>query len=223
MLNHLKIFIVLCLLPVAMMAQTQEATTNSGKKVLLYSNGTWKYAEELSNEKVKEKEKEKKNEPEKITQPVNANLPADCAERIDVSEDKKSGSVTRKVKNMLIISKEGSSNEVDISMQKGAKGVITVTFRAHGAGDCIGEGNKINLVFSDGSKADLVNDAFSNCRNESVANFGASFGRKKILEELMTKRVNSIRIWTQQGSVTVDLNSENQNELQSMIRCLNAS
>ena len=45
--KQLSCFFIICFADKFLFAQTQEATTNSGKKVILYADGTWKYAEEI--------------------------------------------------------------------------------------------------------------------------------------------------------------------------------
>ena len=42
--------LTLIFLGLTVWCQTEEATTRSGRKVILYSDGTWKYAEEKKEE-----------------------------------------------------------------------------------------------------------------------------------------------------------------------------
>jgi hypothetical protein len=217
----MKIFvsvIILLLAPFMLRAQTQEATTTNGKKVILFADGTWKYAEE-KNEHVKT-ETTKIKEPENKKVVTTTDLPANCSELFDISEDPKTGARITKTRNLLIISKDGDSKEIAVLMQKGFKSVITLTLKPVGAGECIAEGSKINLVFMDGSKMDLVNDGFTNCRGEVITNFGGQFGRKKQLAELSTKKIRTIRVWTQAGSVMEELSPSAQDELLKTISCL---
>jgi hypothetical protein len=209
------------------MAQTQEAVTTSGKKVILYADGTWKYAEPVKAPgtktepvELKEKKKEAKKEPEKKEIPVAETGTGECGEDIEMIEDRRTGVRTRRVKNLIILSEPNSGKEIAILMQKGAREVITINFRPNGAGNCIAEGNKINIVFTDGSKLDLANDALTNCNGDSKVNFGGPYGRKKIFEELRSKKISSLKVVTQQGSVQLSVNTENADLFRRMFNCL---
>lgn len=211
--------IVLLLMQYNSFGQTEEATTQSGKKVILYADGTWKYADD-TKPVIKKNNEEKKKEPVKKNEPETINLSGECAESLETIEDKRTGTRTTRAKNMIIVAEGDSKKEIGVLLQKGPKGVITMIFRPVGAGECIGEGNKINFVFTDNSKLELSNDGLTNCRGEAAANFGGLYGRKKMLEELKTKKIKSIKIWTQQGSVQQNLSVENQEEIMRMINCL---
>jgi hypothetical protein len=195
-------------------SQTEEATTKSGKKVILYSDGTWKYAETDTK-----KPEEKKKEPEKKSLPEPVAFTGDCSENLELIEDPRTRVMTTRGKNMIIIAEKNDGKEISISMQKGAKNVISIVFHPTGAGQCIGEANKINIDFTDGSKIDLSNE-YSNCKGESTANFGGTYGRKKPLGELQSKKIKSIRIWTTDGSVQQKLSDNNKEQFFQMINCL---
>ena len=218
MYKSILTIIVLMLMQSISFGQTEEATTRSGKKVILYADGTWKYADDTKQE-IKKNE-EKKKEPEKRVEPESSVLPGECAAAFEAIEDQRTGIRTTRTKNLIIIAEANGKKEISVSLQKGAKLVIKMTLRATGAGECVGEGNKINLIFTDNSKLDMANDGLSNCRGESSVNFGGPYGRKKMLEELKTKKIKSIKVWTQQGSVQLNLSVENQEEILRMINCL---
>ncbi len=220
------LFLLACL-PLFGIAQSEEATTKSGKKVILYPDGTWKYAEEVKTDtrevkEVKLKPEEKKKEKEEVKKtvsPVTTAAP-ECANEVDMSDDSRTGMRTWRTRNMIIVSEPGGTKEIGLLIQKNSKGILTVFFRPVGAGDCIGEGNKINIVFMDGSKLELTHDNPMNCRGESAANFGGNWGRKKQVEELRSKTIKSIKVWTQQGSVMQTLSAENAEQFRKMFSCL---
>lgn len=199
-------------------SQTEEATTRSGKKVILYSDGTWKYAD-ADSKTVKKDTEEKKKDPDKKTLPNPLVITGDCSDNLENVEDPRTRVITTRSRNMIIVAEKDDRKEINISMQKGAKDVISIIFHLVGAGQCIGDGNKINIVFTDGSRLDLIND-FSNCRGESTANFGGNYGRKKPFAELQTKKIKSIKVWTSEGSLMQNLSPANQEEFQQMLNCL---
>jgi hypothetical protein len=216
---RLKILLLVkfCFLAVMLFAQ-QQATTESGRKVTLYPDGTWKYVEETK--KQPDRPVQTSKPPEVIVS--NPNLPAGCSELFETGEDFKTGVSITRTRNIIFIGEDGSNEEINISMQKGAKNVITIYFRVRASSQCIGEGGKINITFTDGSKADLSHDGYYNCAGESYSGFNGPFGRKKILEELRTKKIRSIRVWTQSKSVQKELSPANQEEFLKVLNCLAA-
>ncbi len=207
----------------AIWGQSEEATTKSGKKVILYANGTWTYAEGAKTEnktKPEEKKEEKKKEADKKPQPETPVMTGDCSDRFETIEDQRTGIRTTRTKNMIIVASEKDTKEIDITLQKGARGVIRISLRPVGAGECIAEGNKIDIEFSDGSKLELSNDETTNCRGEATVNLGGNYGRKKQLEEISTKKIKTMKVWTQLGSVQKEFSEENREQFYQAINCL---
>ncbi|MCB9227827.1 MAG: DUF3157 family protein [Chitinophagales bacterium] len=142
-------------------AQT-EATTNDGKKVILNDDGTWKYVE-TSIEK---------------QEPINS---SDCSNYISTEVDKVTGKSTVAAKEMLIVSKDGGKNGFGFYILKSDRGSIIFSIQAVGAGNCIDDDDKMNVLFRDGTRIELVNDADFNCDAKYTQYFGGVFGRKKEL------------------------------------------
>lgn len=204
-------------------AQTQEATTKSGKKVVLYADGTWKYADETKPVEQIPASAEKNEKPKKVVKPAEIKttaVPENCEEFFETIEEKKSGVTTVRTKNMIIVAEENSSKEIDILLSKNSKGIITLTVKPVGAGNCIGDGNKVNIVYEDGSKTELNHDGFPNCNGEITISFGANYGKKKQLEELSSKKIKLIKAWTQKGTVQEIFSVQNQDDFLKAINCL---
>jgi|GEM_PF-1708233 len=201
-------------------AQTEEATTNSGRKVILYADGTWKFKDEKAEVK---KNTDKKEPEKKVTDNNNVrSIPIECSDKLELSQDK-NNTVTTRTKSFIVIAGDQSKQEIDISLQKGAKGIVSISFRTGNGADCIGEGNKINIVFTDGSRSDLSNDGPMNCRGEAIASFNGPYGKKKQFQELCDKKIQSIKVWTQTGAVQQSLSQENQEEFSQLLNCLNSN
>ncbi len=208
--------------PLFVFSQTEEATTESGKKVIIYADGTWKIkSEEPPKTSPAIKTTDKKEEKNKDSA-LPVNLDGDCGLLFESIKDKNNTVIIR-TKNFLIATRPGDRSEIDISIQKGVKGIITVSFRTVTGTECIGEGNRLNLLFTDGSKLDLTNEGPANCRGEVVSYFSGPYGKKKQMDELKTKRIKSILIQTQQNSITQELSKENQEEFVRLISCIMAS
>jgi hypothetical protein len=213
------LFLILCF-PVIVFSQTEEATTESGKKVILFPDGTWKLktAEIKKPTATVSDKKEEKNK----SIPYTSTIGGDCGQVIESVKDKNNTVIVR-TKSFLIVTRPEDRSEVDISMQKGAKGVIAVSFRTGTGSECIGEGNRLFLFFEDGSKLELTNEGPANCRGESISYFSGPYGKKKQLQELRDKKIRSVRIQTQQNSISQEFSNENQEEFIRLLNCITAS
>lgn len=209
-------FLFFFLFPFLVSAQTEEATTDSGKKVILYPDGTWKI-KPVTNSGINEEKKDSR----KNTNPLPVDLNGDCGEVFETIKDKNNTVIVR-TKNFLVVTRPEDKTELDISIQKGAKGIITLSLRSGLGSECIGEGNRISIFFTDDTKLELNNEGATNCRGEAIAYFSGPYGKKKQLEELRVKKIKSVKIWTQQGSFTQFFSSENQDELIRLINCIMA-
>lgn len=191
---------ILTLTVLSTFAQT-EATTNDGRKVILNDDGTWKYVETK-------------------TENTESTDNSDCSNYISTETDKVTGKASVAAKEMLVVSKDGGKNGFGFYILKSDKGSIIFSIQAVGAGNCIDDDDKMNVLFRDGTRIELVNDADFNCDAKYTQYFGGVFGRKKELEMFRTKEVETIRIWTSDGYVEEDFNSEQSNQLLHTVDCL---
>ncbi len=180
--------------------QTQEAITTDGKKVILNSDGSWNFAE------VK-----------KDTANVNS---SNCSNWISSETDKVTGKTSTAAKNTLIVSTDGGKKGFGIFMMQSSNGGLILVIQAVGAGSCIDEGAKINILFIDGSRLELASDGKFNCKGKATVYFGDVFGKKSQLEELKTKKIQTMRVWTNDSYVEKDFTAENQAEFFNVINCL---
>ncbi len=182
-------------------AQTEEATTKSGKKVILNSDKTWKY---VADEK---------------TQTTNFVI-SDCSKYIETIEDKMTGKKTTAAKGTIIVSSDGGKKGFGIILMQSSSGFLIVSIQAVGAGSCIDQGNKINILFTDGTRLELSSDGKFNCKGNATLYFGDVFGKNKQLEELKTKKIQTMRVWTSESYVEQDFTEDNRNEFFHTINCL---
>ena len=180
--------------------QNQNATTESGKKVILLPDGTWKYAE------VK-----------KDTTKTNS---SDCSNWTETKTDKVSGSTSTSAINTIVVSTDGGKKGFGIFMMNGSTGGLILVIQAVGAGSCIDEGAKINILFDDGSRLELASDGDFNCKGKATVYFSGSFGKKKELNELKTKKISTMRVWTSDSYVEKDFTQDNKDEFFNVINCL---
>lgn len=178
-----------------------EATTNDGKKVILNDDGTWTYAETIVEK----------------DEPVNS---SDCSNYISTEVDKVTGKSTVAAKEMLIVSKDGGKNGFGFYIMKSDRGSIIFSIQAVGAGNCIDDDNKMNVLFRDGTRIELFNDGNFNCDAKYTQYFGDIFGKKKELKLFSTKEVETIRIWTSKSYVEEDFTPEQSKQLLHTVDCL---
>jgi hypothetical protein len=182
---------------VGLFAQT-EATTNDGKKVILNDDGTWKYAETKTSE---------------------SNVSFECSDLISTETDKMTGKSSTGAKKTLIISDDGGKNGFGIYLLNGSNSTI-FSIQAVGAGSCIDDDNKMNVLFRDGTRLELQNDGKFNCDAKFTLYFGGAFGKKKELEMFKTKEVETMRIWTSKSYVEKNFTTEQSKQLMKTVECL---
>lgn len=175
-----------------------EATTKDGKRVILNTDGTWKYVEATTTK-------------------VN-NISLECSDLIADETDKVTGKTTRGMKSSLIVSKDGKNGFGFYMFEAGNSIILNAT--VVGAGGCIDDTNKMNILFHDGTRLELVNNAKFNCESNFTLYFGGSFAKKKELELLRTKEIETMRIWTSKSYVEEDFTEENSRAFMRSLDCL---
>ncbi len=156
-------------------------------------------------------------EPKSVQKTFNPN---DCSNWISTETDKMDGSTSTASKNTIVVSTDGGKRGFGIFMMQGLEGVVILSIQAVGAGSCIDEGAKINILFTDGSRLALSNNGKFNCKGNSTVYFGGVFDKMSELEELKTKKVQTMRVWTSDSYVEKDFTTDNQEEFYNVINCL---
>jgi hypothetical protein len=181
--------------------QTHKAMTENGKKVILNSDGTWKYADTV-----------------KIAQ---TNLdPSDCSNWIKTEEDKVSGKSYTNMKEYLVISNDGGKNGFRINLMLFGSNTIIFSINAAGASGCIDKGAIINILFTDGTRMELASDGEFNCKNNVTVYFGGLFGKKKELNELIGKKIDIMRVRTRDSYVEQKFEDDQAEQLKNALNCL---
>lgn len=189
--------IILTITSFSVFAQT-EATTNDGKKVILNEDGTWKYAETTTAE---------------------TTISLECSDLISTKTDKMTGKSSTSSTETLMISDDGGKNGFGFYFMD-LSGTIVFSIQAVGAGSCIDDDNKMLVLFRDGTRLELVNNAKFNCDAKFTLYFGGSFGKKKQLEKFRTKEIETMRIWTSKSYVEEDFSSDQSKQFMKTVDCL---
>jgi len=180
--------------------QTQKATTESGKKVILNTDGTWKFADTV------------------ITTQTNSD-PNDCSNWIAVHEDKVAGRTMTIMKEPINISRDGEES-IRLSLLLTQDKSIIFSMTAKGATGCIEEGAKINILFTDGTRLELKSDGEFNCKGKATLYFRGSFGKKSELNELKEKTLETLRIWTSDLFVEGNFTKGQAEQFKNALNCL---
>ena len=120
---------------------------------------------------------------------------------------------------MLIVSKDGGKKGFRIFITKFGRGRIMFSIKALGAGGCIDDDDKMNVLFRDGTRIALTNDGDFNCDGDYTQYFGGAFQKKKELEMFRTKEIETIRISTSDSYVEEDFSSDQSIELMKTVDC----
>ena len=181
--------------------QTQKATTESGKKVILNSDGTWKYADTVKT--------------------AQTNLdPNDCSNWIKTKEDKVSGNSYTIMKDYLVISQDGGKKGFGINLMLSGNNSIIFSIKAAGAGGCIDKGAKINILFTDGTRMELASESDFNCKGNATVYFGDVFGKMSQLNELKGKKIDTMRVWTSDSYVEQKFSDYEAEQFKNALNCL---
>ena len=191
------IFLLLLLMSSICFAE-QIAVLPDGKKIIVFDNGTWKAEESVK--------------------PILSVFDSSCSALTEIKTDKVTGKTSTTNKEPIIITKD-DKNGIVINIIKFSEGLI-LSIKAIGAGNCIDEGDKIYVLFSDKSKLELASDGDFNCDSKATIYFGGVFGKKAQLRELLAKRIETIRVWTNNSFVEEDFTKENADAFYYTLRCL---
>lgn len=194
-----KLILTFSIIAAAYSAFTQtEATTKDGRKVILNDNGTWKYAETTTTEII---------------------VKLDCVNLTSTETDKMTGKSTTASKETLIVSEDGGKTGFGIFLIN-ISGSLVFSIQAVGAGSCIDDDDKMNVLFRDGTRLELGNSGKFNCDGKFTLYMGGSFGKRKELEIFRTKEVETMRIWTSKSYVEKDFSTEQSKQLMKTVDCL---
>ena len=103
------------------------------------------------------------------------------------------------VKDDIVIKKD-EKNKLILALLAMERTII-LSIIVVGGGDCIDETNKMNVVFRDGTKLEMLNNGGFNCDAEFSIFFGGDFGHKKELGLFLTNEIETIKISTRKSTI----------------------
>lgn len=181
----------------------ETAVTTSGKKVILNSDGTWKYTEQ--------------------TQPSTPVADGNCGKLISKNEDKMTGKIFVSSSTILVSNDGGKSGFGIFAMLVGEDRdgiVLSIQAIAPGVSGCMKENSEINVLFTDNTRLKLINGAKFNCKGNTTVYFKGGFGLEDELELLKTKKIKTMRVWASSGYVEKDFTDKQAADLQTIFGCI---
>ena len=85
---------------------------------------------------------------------------------------------------------------------------------------CVDKGDKINILFRDGTKLEMVNQGNSNCEGRFSLYFGDVFQKIDELNQLITKPVEAVRMWGRGEFIEENFTTKNASDLMHVLSCL---
>jgi hypothetical protein len=151
---------------------------------------------------------------------IHLDVNAQCEKYISFEEDKMSGTGTWVCNNVIVLSHDGGTNGIAITLILSSDGkTIICSNKVVGAG-CIDESAKIEILFTDKSRLTLYSDSKFNCQGKATLYFGGVFGKTKYLDDLTEKSVETIRVWGHSSYIQEDFTVEDQDNFKNTIKCL---
>jgi len=189
-----------------------KATTADGKKVILNSDGTWKY--DLKTDSLSRTQPDTAMvKPPPAKPPLNLDCSVLVSFQRELAGDKYVG-----VSKKMIVS-EDSKTGFTISFVKSKNGPLIWTTDILG-GQCVNEENKMTIVFTDGMRLLLGNDGKSNCEGTFTLYFGTTYGKEASLELFKTKEIAAIRVFTAKSYVESNFSEENALKFKASLNCI---
>lgn len=142
----------------------------------------------------------------------------DCERWVKYQEDKVGGTGYYVNKESIIVTNDNTSG-FNITVMETNKSII-FSIVAVGAGRCIDEKSKVQILFEDDSRIELLTNGKFNCENSAVVYFLNIFGRKWEYEQLSTKKIKTMRVWTSRGHVEENFTDEKSEQLKNVFRCV---
>jgi len=174
-----------------------KATTDDGKKVLLNQDGRWIYEPVKKDSSKSEK----------------------CTDWIENHLDKVTGNTTVTSKEPILIMDEEKAIAIRFFI---FSGTIVMAIKTMGGGGCVDVGNKVHILFTDGSRMELHHSGSYNCEADTYVRFGNGYGNKENLKLLSSKLVSTMRVSTYSSYVEKDFDQEQAYQLMKNAECISS-
>ena len=147
-------------------------------------------------------------------------LTGECSNYLTVVTDPATGTGMVSPKKRFVISNDkGKTGLAVLLMMDKAKTTVICNFIALGEGNCVNEKSLLNIQFTDGTQLTLANETEPNCRGSVTAYLDKKSGLKE-LDELVAKKIKSVKLNTNNGHVEENFTAAQAEQFSSIINCL---
>lgn len=146
-----------------------------------------------------------------------------CDDYINVENDRITGNRVIGSNDInIVIDSENRDNAfgIDFWYNSSTEDVIVLNVQIRGGGNCIDRGDKMNILFRDGTRMELSNVGDFNCDPLYTQYFGSIFGMTEKLDEFGSKEIELMRIQTRNESVDVEFSEEESKQVMNVARCV---
>lgn len=186
-----------------------KAITEDGKNVLLHKDGTYSYVTNQSTAEEKNK--------------------GTCDDLITDFVDKMTKKAEVRSKQTLIVTNEAQDKAIGFFFTKSKTPksefineytVFNLIIKSVGAGNCVDNGDKINVLFTDGEAIEFRNQGKFNCESTAILALEEDFNKDKRLASLASKSIETIRMWTRNEYVEIDFKEDDQARFKNTLNCM---
>lgn len=96
--------------------------------------------------------------------------------------------------------------------------IIWLTF-LHGV-SCVDEGDKVEVLFTDGSRTTLVTNSTFNCQGKATVYLDRVWGTGSQMKELSQKYIETVRFWGRGAYVQKDFDADNAKLFNETLNCM---
>ncbi len=144
----------------------------------------------------------------------------DCSNWIKKHEDKVGGKSYLTNKEPMIVSDDGSNGFAIIIMESNKSIILSIKAIAVGTSKCIEEKAKVQILFTDGSRIEILTDNDFNCKADATIYFLNVFGKRDAYNELTTKDIDIMRVWASKGYVEQKFTAEQSKQFRNTLKCV---
>jgi len=151
----------------------------------------------------------------------------DCNYWTESKTDKMTGKTSVRARNLIYLGAvdkgngkiQIKNNIITVDMRDD-KGDVVVTFNAPDVGSCVDDKDKVNILFTDDTRMELLNEAQTNC-NGNIALWINKKSKKA--KEFASKDIKAIRVTISSKYLDVDLTGDNAIHFKKQFNCLTSN
>lgn len=148
----------------------------------------------------------------------------DCSNWIMTQPDRMTGKTMTSVKEPITVSSDGRTGISLILMNSHHNStILSILANEDDASSCIDKRYEINILFTDESRLELLNQGEFNCSGQATVYFGDVFGNDAAFDELKNKKIAAMRVRTRSSLVERDFTDEQATTFLNQIKCLSKS